>query len=216
MRKLIISFCFLLAALSIQAASLRGLRIESTGQPIIVFVDGTQVCTAATSCFVANLSGGLYRVEVYAVAPGRRGEVGVRTGDLLYNEHVRYNGRDIYDITVGGRIDHRPGDRHDREPYYDVMSQDAFSRFYKTVKDATFDDQRLKLIETSVITSNFTTEQCRQLTGFFHFDDKKMKVMKMMYPKIVDKSNFFELIGSLTFISSKDEMNAFVKKWHGK
>ncbi len=224
MRKFIISFCLLLAAVAtIQAASLRGLRIESTGQPIIVFVDGTQVCTATSSCFVANLPGGNYKVEVYEAVPGRRGDTGIHTGNLLYSEYVRYSGRNIFDITVNSRSGSRPDssrddrpDRRDYNGYYDVMSPEAFGRFYNSVKNTPFDDQRIKLIDTALVTSNFTTDQCRQLTGFFTFDDKKMQVMQMMYPNIMDKSNFFTLIETLTFISSKDKMNEFVKKWHGK
>lgn len=63
-RKFLFSICFLLASFSIAAAPLDGIRIESEGQPIIVLIDGQQVCTPTLSCFIANLRRGSYRVEV--------------------------------------------------------------------------------------------------------------------------------------------------------
>ena len=61
MRKIIISFCILLSALSLQAQSVSGIRIDGGNTPILV-------------CFVANLDRGYYTVEVYATRFTRPGE----------------------------------------------------------------------------------------------------------------------------------------------
>ena len=66
MRKIIISFCILFAALSLQAQSVNGIRIDGGNTPILVYLGGNQICLPTTTCFVANLKSGYYTVEVYA------------------------------------------------------------------------------------------------------------------------------------------------------
>ena len=54
MRKIIISFCILLSALSLQAQSVSGIRIDGGNTPILVYFGGNQMCLPTTTCFVAN------------------------------------------------------------------------------------------------------------------------------------------------------------------
>ena len=44
MRKIIISFCILFAALSLQAQSVNGIRIDGGNTPILVYLGGNQTC----------------------------------------------------------------------------------------------------------------------------------------------------------------------------
>ncbi len=44
MRKIIISFCILLAALSLKAQSVSGIRIDGGDTPILVYFGGRQMC----------------------------------------------------------------------------------------------------------------------------------------------------------------------------
>ena len=66
MRKIIISFCILFAALSLQAQSVNGIRIDGGNTPILVYLGGNQISLPTTTCFIANLNPGHYTVEVYA------------------------------------------------------------------------------------------------------------------------------------------------------
>ena len=74
MRKIIISFCILLAALSLKAQSISGIRIDGGDTPILVYFGGKQMCYPTTTCFVANLKPGNYTIEVYASRSTRPGE----------------------------------------------------------------------------------------------------------------------------------------------
>jgi len=51
------------------------------------------------------------------------------------------------------------------------------------------------------------------LSRLYTFDDDRMEIMKMMYPRIVDKGAFFTVIATLTFSSNRDEMNKFVQSY---
>ena len=222
MRKIIISFCILLAALSLKAQSISGIRIDGGNTPILVYFGGNQMCMPTTTCFVANLKSGYYTVEVYSTRFSRPGER-VWKGERLYKDNVYFNGIGVTEIVVDGRDEIRPDNRPGRpghgghRPDYDqddrVMNSQLFNTFLNSVKKVPFKDDRMTLINTALASSDFTSGQCLQLTKLYTFDDDRMEIMKMMYPRIVDKEAFFTVIATLTFSSNKDEMNKFVQNY---
>ena len=91
MREIIISFCILFAALSLQAQSVNGIRIDGGNTPILVYLGGNQICLPTTTCFIANLNPGHYTVEVFATRFTRAGER-VWKGEKLYKDLVYFDG----------------------------------------------------------------------------------------------------------------------------
>lgn len=219
MRKIIISFCILLAALSLKAQSVSGIRIDGGNTPILVYFGGNQMCLPTTTCFVANLNPGYYTVEVYTTRFTRPGER-VWKGKRLYSERVYFDGRGVKDIFIDGRHANvrpgRPGQgehRPDYGHYNRVMNDQLFKTFYDKMKKEPFKDDRLELLNAALATSDFTSAQCLRLTKLYSFDDDRMVIMKRMYPRIVDKEAFFTVIDVLTFSSSKDEMYKFLRDY---
>ena len=217
MRKIIISFCILFAALSLQAQSVNGIRIDGGNTPILVYLGGNQICLPTTTCFIANLNPGHYTIEVFATRFTRAGER-VWKGEKLYKDFVYFDGRGVKEIWVDGRDnirperpgrpdqgEHRPGYGHNR-----VMNDQLFQTFYKEMKNEPFKDDRMKLLNAALAGSDFTSAQCLQLTKLYTFDDDRMEIMKIMYPRIVDKEAFFTVINTLTFSSSKEKMKDFI------
>ena len=74
MRRLIINLIFLLAAISLKAQPLNGIRINGGETPILVYFGGNQMCMPTTTCFVTNLKRGYYTVEVFSTRYTRTGE----------------------------------------------------------------------------------------------------------------------------------------------
>lgn len=218
MRTLIISFCFLLSALGASAAGINGLRIDGGRNLFIVYVDGEQVCMPTNSCFVANLNRGYYRVQIYESRYTRPNQRPWR-GRVLFDERVYVDSRDIRDIQLGreytsddedGRYDYRDRDER-RGERLSVMRSELFNSLVQRVKDEPFTSGRMDLIKTALLNSNFTTEQCGRLINIFSFDSEKMSIMKLMYPRIIDKEGFFVLLDSLSFPSSKNEIKRFIE-----
>ena len=87
MRKIIISFCILLSALSLQAQSVSGIRIDGGNTPILVYFGGNQMCLPTTTCFVANLDRGYHPSGRAGL---ERGEVVQRTCLLRRKRCERY------------------------------------------------------------------------------------------------------------------------------
>lgn len=217
MRKIIISFCILFAALSLQAQSVNGIRIDGGNTPILVYLGGNQICLPTTTCFIANLNPGHYTVEVFATRFTRAGER-VWKGEKLYKELVYFDGRGVTEIWVDGRDNMRPerpsrpeqGEHRPGYGYNRVMNDQLFQTFYKEMKNEPFKDDRMKLLNAALAGSDFTSVQCLQLTKLYTFDDDRMEIMKIMYPRIVDKEAFFTVINTLTFSSSKEKMKDFI------
>ena len=217
MRKIIISFCILFAALSLQAQSVNGIRIDGGNTPILVYLGGNQICLPTTTCFIANLNPGHYTVEVFATRFTRAGER-VWKGEKLYKDLVYFDGRGVTEIWVDGRDNMRPerpsrpeqGEHRPGYGYNRVMKDQLFQTFYKEMKNEPFKDDRMKLLNAALAGSDFTSAQCLQLTKLYTFDDDRMEIMKIMYPRIVDKEAFFTVINTLTFGSSKEKMKDFI------
>ena len=217
MRKIIISFCILFAALSLQAQSVNGIRIDGGNTPILVYLGGNQICLPTTTCFIANLNPGHYTVEVFATRFTRAGER-VWKGEKLYKDFVYFDGRGVTEIWVDGRDNMRPerpgrpeqGEHRPGYGYNRVMNDQLFQTFYKEMKNEPFKDDRMKLLNAALAASDFTSAQCLQLTKLYTFDDDRMEIMKIMYPRIVDKEAFFTVINTLTFSSSKEKMKDFI------
>ena len=217
MRKIIISFCILFAALSLQAQSVNGIRIDGGNTPILVYLGGNQICLPTTTCFIANLNPGHYTVEVFATRFTRAGER-VWKGEKLYKDLVYFDGRGVTEIWVDGRDNMRPerpgrpeqGEHRPGYGYNRVMNDQLFQTFYKEMKNEPFKDDRMKLHNAALAGSDFTSAQCLQLTKLYTFDDDRMEIMKIMYPRIVDKEAFFTVINTLTFSSSKEKMKDFM------
>lgn len=217
MRKIIISFCILFAALSLQAQSVNGIRIDGGNTPILVYLGGNQICLPTTTCFIANLNPGHYTVEVFATRFTRAGER-VWKGEKLYKDLVYFDGRGVTEIWVDGRDNMRPerpgrpeqGEHRPGYGYNRVMNDQLFQTFYKEMKNEPFKDDRMKLLNAALAGSDFTSAQCLQLTKLYTFDDDRMEIMKIMYPRIVDKEAFFMVINTLTFSSSKEKMKDFI------
>lgn len=217
MRKIIISFCILFAALSLQAQSVNGIRIDGGNTPILVYLGGNQICLPTTTCFIANLNLGHYTVEVFATRFTRAGER-VWKGEKLYKDLVYFDGRGVTEIWVDGRDNMRPerpsrpeqGEHRPGYGYNRVMNDQLFQTFYKEMKNEPFKDDRMKLLNAALAGSDFTSAQCLQLTKLYTFDDDRMEIMKIMYPRIVDKEAFFTVINTLTFSSSKEKMKDFI------
>ena len=204
MRKIIISFCILFAALSLQAQSVNGIRIDGGNTPILVYLGGNQICLPTTTCFIANLNPGHYTVEVFATRFTRAGER-VWKGEKLYKDFVYFDGRGVTEIWVDGRDNMRPerpgrpeqGEHRPGYGYNRVMNDQLFQTFYKEMKNEPFKDDRMKLLNAALAGSDFTSVQCLQLTKLYTFDD-------------VDKAAFFTVINTLTFSSSKEKMKDFI------
>lgn len=220
MRKFMIGLSLLLTAVSLQAQSVSGIRVDAGYTPVLVYLNGTPMNSPSTSCFIANLKAGNYMLEVYASQPAYRPGSRTLKGEKLYSRRIRFDGRGVENVNVGNVGGHPGGPSYGVHPPImtdapcaRVMDDRLFGQFFERVKKESFDRTRLDMIKTSLANSDFTSAQCLRLVNLFSFDSKKMEVMKMMYPCIVDKEAFFKVVDGLSFSSHKEEINEYIRAY---
>ena len=108
-----------------------------------------------------------------------------------------------------GSIDSKAQDyRRKHEPREErafCLSNEKFTILYKKVKNTSFDDRKMDLIEVASLGAFYSCEQCASIMGIFSFGKKKLAALRLMAPRIVDPRHSYLILDKLTFQSEKDE-----------
>ena len=115
----------------------------------------------------------------------------------------------LLSLMTMGAIDSKAQDfRHKHEPreqraFY--LSDEKFAILYNKVKNASFDDRKMDLIEVASLGAFYSCEQCASIMSIFSFGDKKLAALRLMAPRIIDHHRAYLIYDKLTFQSEKDE-----------
>ena len=85
------------------------------------------------------------------------------------------------------------------------LSDDKFAILYNKVKNTSFDDRKMDLIEVASLGAFYSCEQCATIMSIFSFGDKKLAALRLMAPRIVDPRRAYIRFDQLSFQSEKDE-----------
>ena len=217
MRRLLILVCIACVTMTLQAKPVYGIRINAGNSLVFVYMDGQPISLATNSCFIANLTPGYYKIEVFEATstnPHRKGR-------RLFRDNVHFNGSQLKDIKVRGtEIQHRPNRPEYNRPYPNghnrlhVMSPHVFEEYCKSIEDANFDSNRIKLVKNSVINTRFTSEQCLEILKICSFDSNRLEMAKVLYPSVVDKESFFLVKKAFGFTSYTRQLDEFIQQYH--
>ena len=115
----------------------------------------------------------------------------------------------LLSLMAMGAIDSKAQDfRHKHEPREQRMfclSDEKFAVLYNKVKNASFDDRKMDLIEVASLGAFYSCEQCASIMSIFSFGDKKLTALRLMAPRIIDPHRAYLIYDKLTFQSEKDE-----------
>ena len=85
------------------------------------------------------------------------------------------------------------------------LSDEKFTILYNKVKNASFDDRKMDLIEVASLGAFYSCEQCASIMSIFSFGDKKLAALRLMAPRIIDHRHAYMIYDILSFQSEKDE-----------
>ena len=91
-------------------------------------------------------------------------------------------------------------------PKHKAMNPHDFENLYKKVKNKAFKDDQMELLSVGVVNNYFTCKQTARLMSIFTWDDEKMKVLRMISNRIVDRENGKEIIKTQPQYLSLNEM----------
>ena len=90
-------------------------------------------------------------------------------------------------------------------PKHKAMNPHDFENLYKKVKNKAFKDDQMELLSVGVVNNYFTCKQTARLMSIFTWDDEKMKVLRMVSNRIVDRENGKEIIKTLDSLFTQDD-----------
>lgn len=105
----------------------------------------------------------------------------------------------------------RTNNRDDWNHYENSMSTASFNELMKNINDASFEGERMTLVEQALMSNQLSTQQLVKIMNALSFESSRLTIAKMVYPKLVDKENVFRVNQGFNFSSSKDEFNEFVR-----
>ena len=91
------------------------------------------------------------------------------------------------------------------------LNDASFSILYNKVKKASFDDEKYDLIEVASLGCNYSCQQVVRMMKIFSFSDERLKVLKMMAPRIVDVQNAADIYQLFSFDSEKQKAGDILK-----
>ena len=97
--------------------------------------------------------------------------------------------------------------------YGNGMNNQEFNNFKNAVKrDASFEDDRMRMIINAAQYSNFTAVQIYDLLKVLNFESNRVKTAKQLFKSCVDKQNFYKVYKAFNFESSKKEVSDYISK----
>ncbi|MFO0953849.1 MAG: DUF4476 domain-containing protein [Isosphaeraceae bacterium] len=93
-----------------------------------------------------------------------------------------------------------------------VVTDAEFAPMLKAVKDQSFDNRKLEVVQSFGKTRRFTSAQVKQLTQAFTFENDRVKAAVWLHPLLADPENFFMVLEAFTFDSSKNAVRQQIKQ----
>ena len=106
---------------------------------------------------------------------------------------------------------HRKEMRYERKPR--AMHHKDFKMMCEVVDDASFHEKKIGVIKVACISSFFNSKQCAKLLSMISFDEGKLKALKVLAPRIIDR-DAAEVVKQFTFSSNKDKALEILRKAH--
>ncbi|MBC7946568.1 MAG: DUF4476 domain-containing protein [Chitinophagaceae bacterium] len=114
-----------------------------------------------------------------------------------------------YDFDRDGRM----GDYDTNYGYERAMDNREFSILLQSIDKEWLETNKLKSATQIVRTNNLTSLQVKQLVHLFGFEGNKLELAKQAYQSTVDKKNYFMVQDELSFSSSKEELNRYIRNF---
>jgi len=137
-----------------------------------------------------------------------------RLADRMHDRRARQFAR------IADRAQDRAADEvrdydDDRDDYDDYdgneqrpLSDREFQTVYQKVAATSFADDQLALIRSVAKSSYFTIDQAVKLMKACSFDDTRIEIAVVLYPRIVDRREWYRLEDGLNFSSSKQTLRS--------
>jgi hypothetical protein len=93
-----------------------------------------------------------------------------------------------------------------------VMKKDDFDDLRSDINNRNFESTNVTVVKSALDNNYVSSDQLKQLLGYFTFESNKLEVAKYAYKKVCDTNNFFKVYDSFNFDSSVEELKNYISK----
>lgn len=86
------------------------------------------------------------------------------------------------------------------------LTDGEFSDLLKAIKKASYSSDKLALVKDVAAIGWFTVDQVAKVMQEFSYSNEKVQAGATLYPRVVDKQNWFKVYSSLTYSSDRDKL----------
>ncbi len=94
----------------------------------------------------------------------------------------------------------------------EAMNRTDFAQLRKSIADASFARERLRLVESAAEHNFFTVSQVVVLVRLADFETTKIEMATTLYPRVLEVKDWYRVYDALTFESSKKKLRKRVRK----
>lgn len=94
-----------------------------------------------------------------------------------------------------------------------AMNAQEFNQLKRSVKGASFDDDKVDVLRTAAPYAFFGAGQVRELLDQLSFSDGKLEALSLMADRIVDRDRAYTVLGAFNFSSDKEKARAILNRW---
>lgn len=121
---------------------------------------------------------------------------------------------DIWNNPYGNQNGNWNGNSGNGSYYGNVMNNQDFNSFMSSLKKrGSFDKDKIPMITMAAQNANFTAQQIYVLIKTMDFDNNKLEIAQMLYPRCVDRQNFHLVFDVFTFDTSKNKLIDFIARY---
>ncbi|MEM9340925.1 MAG: DUF4476 domain-containing protein, partial [Bacteroidota bacterium] len=92
------------------------------------------------------------------------------------------------------------------------MAASGFSRAKASIESKSFSDEQLTVFKQIISNNCVSVSQVVGFMNLFTYEEEKVTVAKLAYPKTVDKGNYYQVNDALTYSDSIEALNGFIEK----
>ncbi len=90
------------------------------------------------------------------------------------------------------------------------ITEDQLQRLSKAIGRESFGDGKLRVLEAAAGQQYFLVPQVLKLLPRFTFAEDRLNAMRVLWPRVLDRENAYQLYGAFTFANEKEELRRII------
>lgn len=95
-------------------------------------------------------------------------------------------------------------------PVVQPIREDQLQRLSKAIGNESFGDGKLRVLESAAGQQYFLVPQVQKLLQRFTFAEDRLNAVRVLWPRVLDRENAYQLYGAFTFPSEKEELRKII------